>query len=90
MCSAITSSVLGENIEPDATLMTDSSKLYPVAGREYAAHETVDHRAGECVRGEAHVNMAEGYVSQLKRSIDGTHHHVSAHHLHRYSGLRRS
>lgn len=27
---------------------------------------------------------AEGYFSQLKRSLDGTHHHVSVEHLPRY------
>ncbi len=29
-------------------------------------------------------NHAETHFSQLKRSIDGTHHHVSKEHLHRY------
>lgn len=29
-------------------------------------------------------NPVENYFSQLKRSIDGTHHHVSVQHLHRY------
>jgi len=29
-------------------------------------------------------NHAEGFFSQLKRSIDGTHHHVSVDHLRRY------
>jgi hypothetical protein len=29
-------------------------------------------------------NVAEGYFSQLKRNIDGTHHHVSREHLQRY------
>jgi hypothetical protein len=28
--------------------------------------------------------MAENYFSQLKRSLDGTHRHVSAKHLNRY------
>ncbi len=28
--------------------------------------------------------MLESYFSQLKRSIDGTHHHVSVRHLPRY------
>ncbi len=28
--------------------------------------------------------MAEGFFSHLKRSIDGTHHHVSKEHLPRY------
>ena len=29
-------------------------------------------------------NHAEGYFSQLKRSLDGTHHRVSVEHLPRY------
>ena len=29
-------------------------------------------------------NVAENYFSQLKSSIDGTHHFVSHEHLHRY------
>jgi hypothetical protein len=29
-------------------------------------------------------NRAENYFSQLKRSLDGTHHRISAEHLDRY------
>jgi len=36
------------------------------------------------IRDEAHINTAQGYVSQLKRSIDGSYHHVSERHFHRY------
>jgi transposase-like protein len=49
-----------------------------------AKHSTVDHSIGEYARGDVSTNHAEGYFSQLKRSIDGTHHHVSREHLHRY------
>lgn len=34
--------------------------------------------------GDVSTNQAENFSSQLKRSIDGTHHHVSVDHLHRY------
>jgi transposase-like protein len=78
--------LLKESVHPDATLNTDASHLYTAAGRQFAKHETVDHGINEYVRDDAHVNTAEGYFSQLKRSIDGTHHHVSAHHLPRYLG----
>jgi hypothetical protein len=44
----------------------------------------VNHLAGEYVRDGAGTNQAENYFSQLKRSIDGTHHHVSREHLDRY------
>ena len=36
------------------------------------------------VRGNVSTNLNEGYFSQLKRSLDGTHHHVSVEHLQRY------
>lgn len=52
-----------------------------------AAHHVVDHKAGEYVTEKSHgTNKAENYFSQLKRSIDGTHHHVSVEHLPRYLG----
>lgn len=47
-------------------------------------HETINHEAGEYVRAGVTTNAAEGYFSQLKRSLDGTHHHVSVEHLPRY------
>jgi hypothetical protein len=40
--------------------------------------------AGEYVRGNVSTNLNEGCFSQLKRSLDGTHHHVSVEHLQRY------
>jgi transposase-like protein len=78
--------VLAENVERSATLMTDSSPLYTAPGRKFAEHEAVNHSIGEYVRGDAYTNTVEGFFSQLKRSIDGTHHHVSEQHLHRYVG----
>ncbi len=73
-----------------STLHTDESKAYNAVGAEFAAHETVNHAAGEYVRYEdgdvVTSNQAENFFSQLKRSLDGTHHHVSRKHLHRYLG----
>jgi transposase-like protein len=75
---------LKAHVEPTATLMTDELPAYRKPGRELAKHETVNHQAGEYVRGEAHVNTAEGVFSLLKRGINGSFHHVSKGHLHRY------
>jgi len=75
---------LAENVETNATLMTDEYAAYRKPGQQFAAHETVQHKSGEYVRGRAYTNTVEGFFSQLKRSIDGTHHHVSKEHLHRY------
>lgn len=84
--SANLGKLLHENVNPRSTLMTDGLSFYRKPGQGFTRHEAVDHSLGEYVRGDAHINTAEGYFSQLKRSIDGTHHHVSEQHLHRYLG----
>jgi transposase-like protein len=65
-------------------LHTDSGMQYRALAEPFAMHSTVDHRAGEYVRDDVTTNHAETYFSQLKRSLDGTHHSVSREHLHRY------
>lgn len=72
------------NVDKQAILNTDTSPVYNKVGKEFAKHETVDHVKEEYVRGNAHINTVEGYFSQLKRSINGTYHHVSDKHLPRY------
>jgi len=76
--------ILGERVDHEAVLNTDMFPVYTEAGWEYKKHEVVDHNAGEYVRGKAYTNTAEGYFSQLKRSLSGTFHHVSEKHLDRY------
>ena len=79
--------VIAENaILAETTLHTDTAGTYGTFADELAAHATVNHFAGEYVRSGVSTNLAEGYFSQLKRSLDGTHHHVSREHLHRYLG----
>ncbi|WP_374532837.1 IS1595 family transposase [Phenylobacterium sp.] len=66
-------------------LMSDGARMYPALGREFAAHSSVDHAAGEYVRmGFHHSNTVENYFSILKRGVIGTFHHVSEAHLARY------
>ncbi|MFV0538592.1 MAG: IS1595 family transposase, partial [Dysgonomonas sp.] len=68
-----------------STFYSDEWRAYKVLGKtNLFQHETVKHRIGEYVRDNIHTNTIEGVWSQLKRSIDGTFHHVSAKHLHRY------
>jgi transposase-like protein len=72
-----------------SVLHTDAGGQYRGLGQEFIAHEHVDHSDGEYVRytpdgGFVSTNGVEGYFSQLKRSLDGTHHHVSPKHLDRY------
>ncbi len=75
---------LRQHVSPSATLMTDEFGIYRKPGKEFAKHETVNHGLGEYVRGEAYTNTAEGVFSLLKRGINGSFHHVSKGHLHRY------
>lgn len=80
--------VIGENVNlPLATLHTDAWAGYGAVGAEMAGHYFVDHSTGEYVSEKSiGTQKAENFFSQLKRSIDGTHHHVSREHLHRYLG----
>lgn len=70
----------------DSVLHTDEWKGYTQIGKEFIAHETVNHREEEYARGKVTTNHVESFFSQLKRSVDGTHHHVSREHLNRYLG----
>ena len=47
-------------------------------------HESVNHSAGDFLRGVAHTNGIESFWSMLKRSCHGTFHHFSMKHLQRY------
>ena len=53
-------------------------------GKGFAVHETVNHSAGEYVRGGAHTNTVEGYFSIFKRGMGGVYQHCSEKHLKRY------
>lgn len=65
-------------------LHTDAGRQYIPAGSQFRSHESVDHYRHEYVRGNVTTNHAEGFFSQLKRSVDGTHNHISKEHLPRY------
>jgi hypothetical protein len=85
-----------ENIDREARLHTDESKLYGDAADHFAAHETVKHSTGEYVRRifkpepggftveKVHTNSAEGYFSIFKRGMRGIYQHCAEKHLHRY------
>jgi len=76
--------VLTDNIEASARLHTDEYSGYRTLGKDFAAHETVNHHEKEYARGDVTTNTVEGFFGLLKRGINGTFHHVGPHHLHRY------
>ena len=76
--------VINANVSKESALMTDEGTWYREIGRQFARHETVKHREDEYVRGDAHMNTAEGFFSIFKRGMQGVYQHCSEKHLHRY------
>lgn len=77
--------IISKHVAHNAVLMTDEHPTYKaVAFEQSLKHESVNHDREEYVRGRAHTNTVEGFFSLLKRGINGTFHHVSKGHLHRY------
>jgi transposase-like protein len=76
---------LNKNVAKSARLMTDDASQYEKVGKTFLDHQTVNHSAGEYVRGYAHTNTVEGFFSIFKRGMYGVYQHVSSYHLHRYT-----
>jgi transposase-like protein len=80
--------IIKEHVEIGTRMMTDEYLPYRSLPKEGYIHETVEHSAKEFVKytdkEPIHVNSMEGFWSQLKRSINGTHHAVSPKHLQHY------
>ena len=67
-----------------AMVCTDEFRSYRPLSALGFRHETVCHSRGQYVVGDIHTNGIESFWAQLKRSINGTYHHVSPKHLQRY------
>jgi transposase-like protein len=77
--------IIQAQLSKQTRLITDGDRPLRSLKSLVANHETVNHEAGEYVRGNVHTNTVEGFFSILKRGIVGTFHHVSPAHLHRYT-----
>lgn len=74
-----------ENVSKEAVLITDTANYYSVVGKEFAAHETVNHSMQEYARGVIHTNSIEGVFSMFDRMVIGTYHYVSPKHMQKYA-----
>jgi transposase-like protein len=81
--------ILVTNIDRKSELHTDESPLYPVVGREFADHKTVNH--GNHSTGHQYVgkdgqttNHVENFFGTFKRGMVGTYHKCEPQHLQRY------
>ena len=71
-----------ERVVSDARVYTDDGAGY--RNMPFFDHKTVNHSAGEYVRGEAGTQGIESFWSLLKRAHMGTFHKISPKHLDRY------
>lgn len=78
--------VIKARIKPGTRISTDDGTGYLTLGMHGYRHRRVNHSAKEYVRGDVHVNTIENFWAILKRSIRGTHIHVSRKHLSKYLG----
>ena len=79
--------IVRDNVKRHSTVHTDEHFGYAGLGVMGFFHHTTNHRSGEYVsKSGSTTNSVEGYWSQLKRSINGTHIHVSGKHLAKYLG----
>jgi transposase-like protein len=76
--------IITANVVPNTIISTDEASAYEGLRGEGYAHGAVKHHRKQWVKGIHHTNTIEGHWSQLKRSIRGTHVHVSAKHLWKY------
>ena len=71
---------VGQHRDAESKTYTDQNPAYS----GLVNHESVNHSVGEYVRGQAHINGMESFWAMLERGYDGTYHHISHGHLHRY------
>lgn len=73
-----------KNVDKSATVSTDDLMAYRNLPKMGYNHGVVKHSYRQWKNGIHHTNSIEGYWSLLKRSISGTHVHVSKKHLSKY------
>ena len=74
-----------KHVDRNTEVHTDELGSYGYLSLEGYDHKRINHSKGEYVRGNVGVNAIEGFWAQLKRSISGTHIHVSGKHLWKYA-----
>jgi len=77
---------MAKKVSLKSVLYTDDLPSYNKLDSMGFDHKTVPHSQKIYVTaGDIHTNSVEGFWSQLKRSINGTYHHVMPEHLQEYA-----
>lgn len=75
--------IITDTVKPGSTIVTDKKSSFMKLKEKYD-HKTVNHTVGKFSKDGFHTNTLEGFWSMLKRTIKGTHIHVSNKHLQKY------
>jgi transposase-like protein len=81
--------IIKANVDRKSRVMTDEANHYTTIGKEFGAHDAVEHGRGEYgYPGRDGVsvdtNTVEGFYSIFKRGMKGVYQHCGEKHLHRY------
>jgi transposase-like protein len=72
------------NVSKDSIIVTDSHIAYEGLNLHYKQHEVVNHSIRQFKKGQFHTNSVESAWAILRRTIYGTHIHVSPKYLQLY------
>ncbi len=78
--------LITNSVSKGSTISSDEYYSYKGLQKHGYKHGYVKHSMEQWVKGVHHTNTIEGFWSQIKRSIRGTHVHVSRKHLGKYLG----
>lgn len=73
-----------KNVAVGSMLHTDDAAVYEGIGGLFFGHDSINHTAGEYVRGNVTTNSVESVFAVMKRGVTGVYHKVSPKHLGRY------
>lgn len=76
--------IIGSSIIAGSTVYTDEYKGYRSLNEQGYQHATVNHSNYQWKNNSVYTNSIEGFWSNLKKSLAGTHTHVSAKYLQSY------
>lgn len=76
--------IIGATVLAGATIYSDEYKAYRNLDMMGFKHESVIHSRYQWAKGECNTNSIEGFWSNLKKCLFGTHTHVSAKYLQNY------
>lgn len=76
--------IMKEKVLPGSIVYTDELLSYNGTEKAGYQHRRIHHAMKVYVMGDIHTNSIENFWSQFKRSVDGTHHAISAKYMQRY------